>query len=385
MHWHSDCRQRRIGVSGPRVPASARSDRLTVSPAVAQSFELESVDGEPICTAGTSATPASLRWSRRGASEFGSRPNLNAVAIRVGVIGGMATAMLAFTKCARPRSKSGATSTHSCCRTDRASCACSARHPVRSRGSESAIGRSAAATLMRASARRQANRGLDRLMPFSPLLMWIAAAFIAWLVVGRLLMRPLKRLERAVVAYRPGEGTLELPERLGPRQEIRELRNAFARAIARVEDFRTRDDLRAGRPAAAGPRSPPPGEKQPPGCRLTAQHPRAERRNARSARRLCRDQPPGRRALDSSSQPFRRDGGKSRDRASAAGDRARRRASRRRAGSGPGPRHRPRYRHALHNPGRRRRGLLPDHRDCRVRDAPCPARRWRSRSGGRAS
>ncbi len=76
----------------------------------------------------------------------------------------------------------------------------------------------------------------DRLVLLLPVLMWVAAALIAWLLVSRLLVRPLKRLEQAVLAYRPGEEALELPRRLGPSEETQELRNAFARAFARVED-----------------------------------------------------------------------------------------------------------------------------------------------------
>jgi two-component sensor histidine kinase len=65
--------------------------------------------------------------------------------------------------------------------------------------------------------------------------MWIAAAMITWLLVSRLLVRPLKRLEHAVQDYRPEDGALELPRKLGPSREIQELRNAFGRAIAKVE------------------------------------------------------------------------------------------------------------------------------------------------------
>ena len=77
---------------------------------------------------------------------------------------------------------------------------------------------------------------LDRLMLLLPLLMWIAAAIITWLMVSRLVIRPLRRLEHGVSAYRPGEGNLDLPERLGPSEEIRELRNAFSRTIAQIEE-----------------------------------------------------------------------------------------------------------------------------------------------------
>jgi len=76
----------------------------------------------------------------------------------------------------------------------------------------------------------------DRLLLLLPLLMWVLAAIVTWFLVTRLLIRPLRRLERAVIAYRPGEGTLELPRKLGPSTEIQELRDAFGRTIDRVEE-----------------------------------------------------------------------------------------------------------------------------------------------------
>lgn len=66
-----------------------------------------------------------------------------------------------------------------------------------------------------------------------PLLMWIAAASIAWYVVDWLLIRPLRRLRSSVAAFKPGAvievggaGTL-------PAAEIRELGDTF-RAISRT-------------------------------------------------------------------------------------------------------------------------------------------------------
>ena len=75
----------------------------------------------------------------------------------------------------------------------------------------------------------------DRLVLLLPVLMWIAALLITWLLVNRLLIRPLKRLEHAVTHYEPG-GQLDLPHKLGPSEEIQELRAAFARAVVRVEE-----------------------------------------------------------------------------------------------------------------------------------------------------
>ncbi len=66
--------------------------------------------------------------------------------------------------------------------------------------------------------------------------MWVAATLISWLLVSRLLVRPLKRLERAVCRYQPGDAELDLPRKLGPSTEIQELREAFTRAVTRVDE-----------------------------------------------------------------------------------------------------------------------------------------------------
>jgi two-component sensor histidine kinase len=75
----------------------------------------------------------------------------------------------------------------------------------------------------------------DKLVLLLPVLMWVAAALITWLLVTRLLIRPLKRLQRAVVQYKPGASPLQLPEKLGPSAEIQELGGAFARVGARID------------------------------------------------------------------------------------------------------------------------------------------------------
>jgi two-component system, sensor histidine kinase PdtaS len=68
-----------------------------------------------------------------------------------------------------------------------------------------------------------------------PLLMWLLAALLSWWLVRRLLIKPLGRLKRAVIAYQPGQERLQLPDRLGPTAEIRELGLAFERAVDRIE------------------------------------------------------------------------------------------------------------------------------------------------------
>lgn len=60
----------------------------------------------------------------------------------------------------------------------------------------------------------------------TPLLMWLAAATIGWLVVDRLLIAPLKRLEGEVSAYQPGD-TMAFARVTGPSEELRQLGQSF--------------------------------------------------------------------------------------------------------------------------------------------------------------
>ena len=79
---------------------------------------------------------------------------------------------------------------------------------------------------------------LELLMILLPVLMWLAAAFVGWLVADRLLLRPLVRMQRAVSAYKPGDPELDIPQLTTPAHEIKALAAAFgqvARTVARHE------------------------------------------------------------------------------------------------------------------------------------------------------
>jgi two-component sensor histidine kinase len=77
-----------------------------------------------------------------------------------------------------------------------------------------------------------------------PVLMWIAAAVIGWIIVDRLLLRPLAGMQRAISAYRPGDTELALPILRSPAREIGDLGQAFARVTETVA--RHEADLEAG-------------------------------------------------------------------------------------------------------------------------------------------
>ena len=124
----------------------------------------------------------------------------------------------------------------------------------------------------------------DRLLLLLPASDVDPAAIVTWLLVTRLLIRPLRRLERAVLAYRPGRGNARAAAEAGPE------RGNPGTCVTRSGEPSTGrgigagNDLGARGPAPAGSRGSPPGEEQPPGRRLAAEHPRPERRHARCTR-----------------------------------------------------------------------------------------------------
>ena len=67
-----------------------------------------------------------------------------------------------------------------------------------------------------------------------PVLMWLMAAFIGWVIADRLLLRPLVRMQRAVAAYRPGDRELDIPPLSTPAREIGELGQAFGQVVQTV-------------------------------------------------------------------------------------------------------------------------------------------------------
>jgi two-component sensor histidine kinase len=75
---------------------------------------------------------------------------------------------------------------------------------------------------------------VEVLMILLPVLMWLSAALVGWLIADRLLLRPLVRMQRAVSAYRPGDRELSLPPLATPAREIGELGLAFNQVVQTV-------------------------------------------------------------------------------------------------------------------------------------------------------
>ena len=71
----------------------------------------------------------------------------------------------------------------------------------------------------------------DMLLILLPVLMWLFAALIGWIILNRLLLSPLERMQRAIAAYRPGDPQLDLPRLSTPAREIGDLGEAFDKAV----------------------------------------------------------------------------------------------------------------------------------------------------------
>ena len=74
----------------------------------------------------------------------------------------------------------------------------------------------------------------EALVILTPVLMWLWASLVGWIIVQRLLLRPLGRLQDVILAYKPGDRSLDLPSLRSPAQEIGALGRAFDQVIHTV-------------------------------------------------------------------------------------------------------------------------------------------------------
>jgi two-component system, sensor histidine kinase PdtaS len=221
---------------GPRGACERARKSLAIAPAIAQSFELETADGKPLCFQGQVGNTVRLPVVAPGSISVRVSPDTDAIAIRDGVEGGMATVAVPLQELRTAAVQSGA-AIRSLVLQDGTRELRLIDPPAGSnvRLAVSNLPISNGNLTARVGVKEQRITALDRLLLLLPVLMWVAAALVTWLLVSRLLIRPLKRLERTVVQYEPGGAPIDLPRKLGPSTEIQELRDAFARAIDRVQ------------------------------------------------------------------------------------------------------------------------------------------------------
>src|SRR6185369_14984356 len=217
-------------------PCASASQSLATAPAISNRFSLRDADGKLLCTAGGFEPKDSAPMVAPGDIRAWIDPDLTEVNIRVGVVGGFATARLTREEI-RTAAQTVGSDVPSIILSDRKN-AVSVIGPADDSNSLTYLSLPIANGALTARIGFPVSRitTRDRVVLLLPVLMWVFAALLSWLLVSRLLIRPLKRLQQAVTKYQPGEKALDLPRKLGPSTEIQGLRDAFGRAVARVED-----------------------------------------------------------------------------------------------------------------------------------------------------
>ena len=222
--------------AGAGDPCERAQRSLAIAPAVGQRFELETATGQPLCKVGDIGDTGVLPVVAPGDIRIRVAPDADAVVFRTGVNGGMATGELGIEELRGAARESGGAIESMILRDgDRVLRVVGppAGPDLHMRMSEFPIGNGN--LIARIGTAPQRITALDRLLLLLPVLMWVTAALITWLLVSRLLIRPLRQLQRAVIRYEPGD-KLNLPRKLGPSTEIQELRDAFGRAVTRVDE-----------------------------------------------------------------------------------------------------------------------------------------------------
>jgi len=233
----------RIAANGRVTESEAACDSirqsLTVTPAVARQFELETIDGQRICEVGTVPQTDTLPLVAPGAIALRLLPNEEELTFRVGVSGGMATGALSIAELREAAQEASPRVETLLVRQGQNELPVVTRSAVQTEDKRFATTRWPVANgqieIVAGTEIPVITTG-DRLLLLLPVLMWLIAGLLSWVLVTRLFIRPLKALQRSVVAYEPGDAETSLPRKLGPATEIQELRDAFARAMARVEE-----------------------------------------------------------------------------------------------------------------------------------------------------
>jgi two-component sensor histidine kinase len=219
-------------------PCAATAQSLTLTPAIASRFVIRDPQGKVMCTAGGFQPRRSDWLVAPGDIRLWVSPIDRTVDYRVGVIGGMATGDLtihdlrsAATDIGKNIDELAISDGTEQLRVIETGRSTPNAQPLR-RAHPIARGQLRVHTAIAVTR----TTIFDQAATLLPLLMWVVAALLSWFLVRRSLILPLGRLKGAVLAYEPGDDRLELPDRLGPATEIRELGQAFERAVHRIEE-----------------------------------------------------------------------------------------------------------------------------------------------------
>ena len=220
-------------------PCAAAAGTLAIAPAVARRFEIERPDGQPLCSVGDFSDIVNPPRTAAGDIRLWIAEDGRSLLMRTGLAGGSATTRLTHRELVSALQSEGADFSSARLSDGR-------RQILLIDGATSGpdvavyaqpIAPGSGPLDIRITSPTRSISLPERLMILLPLAMWVIASLVTWLLVDRLLIRPLRGLQRSVIAYEPGDELDELARPVpGAGSEIRELREAFVRAVARIHE-----------------------------------------------------------------------------------------------------------------------------------------------------
>src|SRR4249919_1246441 len=223
--------------SGAADPCEAAARTLAIAPAVARQFRIRDPNGRTVCSHGQYRPERDDLLVAPGDVKLWVSPQ-RLLVYRVGLIGGNATGVLTVDEI-RPAAEDATSGVKQLTIDDGATTLPVIASPVTQQLRQQARDRrydlAGGQVQLRTITAIERTTLIDMIVMLLPLLMWVAATLLSWLLVRRLLLSPLARLQRAVIEYQPDAGGLDLPGKYGVASEIEDLSNAFGRAVGRIE------------------------------------------------------------------------------------------------------------------------------------------------------
>ena len=220
-----------------REPCPGAAATLAITPAVANQFEIEDSAGRPLCAVGDFSDVVNPPRTAPGDIRLWITEDERSLLLRAGVNGGSATARLTLAELSGALKSEGAAFSRAALDDGRKRLLlidAPDQAPGATLSERFAIGGGRLVAQLVTPVTRITTA--ERLLLLLPVLMWAIAALVTWLLVNRLLIQPLRLLQRSVSSYEPGDESLLANTELGPATEIRDLRDAFVRAVDRIEE-----------------------------------------------------------------------------------------------------------------------------------------------------
>ena len=223
--------------TGAADPCVTAAQTLAIAPAVARQFRIRDPDGRTLCSVGHYRPERDELLVAPGDIKMWASPQ-KLLVYRVGLIGGNATGVLTIDEL-RKAADDATDGLKQLTISDGSETlpviVPSGPEDVREQARDRRYELGGGQLELRTITAIERTRLEDLIVIMLPLAMWVAATLLSWIVVRRLLLSPLARLQRAVIEYEPDGGGLELPGRHGVASEIQDLSQAFERAVGRIE------------------------------------------------------------------------------------------------------------------------------------------------------